>query len=918
MESPHTFTIVLVLLLCFGSTGVCSEPTLYKGCLSNTCVNYTCKYGSSRILYYSNSVATFQLLLQAGDISPNPGPELNKPSNSHRDNAQADNVLDRPRMPTKIIRYDTALLHSINPPCHISQYQRLPCDVWKTITDLGIARVKKTRRSKKKPKEDLIASPNLSLISESCNQSEDLLFIKEKGLRISHLNICSLTSKLDYLRSLLQRGNIDIFTLSETHLDDTVSDAELKIDNYKLERVDRNRRGGGVCVYIIDNLTYIRRLDLESHELEALWIEIKLPNTKPILTGTFYRPPRSDAVYQGQIEESISRVTELNQEVIVLGDFNYNMHCKNESKFIDKLCRQNSMHQIVKGSTRITETSSTLIDIILTNLPNNVCMSKVVSLGLSDHNLVYIVRKLYRPKVPPKVITFRSMKQFNEKSFQDDMEKLDWNECLNSDDIVTAWSTWKVNFLRVCDKHTPLVTRRVRGNKTKWVTDEYISLTHLRDRLKKRAEKQNTNSIWSQYRSVRNYVNNLRTTLKSRYYHDSVIENQRNHKQLWNVLKELNPGKKDNRSKISGLKVNDNVDTDKEHIANELNGFFVSIGASINSKQTVNSSNMKDYIPDLPACNFEFTEVNEEYVLKELKKLQTGKATGFDMVSAQLLKAAAPVICKHLTYLFNLSLISSELPSDWKQAKVSPIHKGGDRTDKNNYRPISVISVVMKILERIVHDQLQQHFVKYNLLAPQQSGFRKGHSTDTVLSYFSDYLLKHMDQGNLTGVVFLDFRKAFDSVNHHVLLQKLQMYGVRGAALVWFKNYLEDRKQKTVIDGTESDWGKIDTGVPQGSILGPLLFSIMVNDLPHVVHKCKIMLYADDAVLFYSSPYPDEIEETLNTELQNVYKWVNDNGLALNLLKTQFMLFGSSNNLLKITKPISLSVVCGWISAHPS
>ena len=134
------------------------------------------------------------------------------------------------------------------------------------------------------------------------------------------------------------------------------------------------------------------------------------------------------------------------------------------------------------------------------------------------------------------------------------------------------------------------------------------------------------------------------------------------------------------------------------------------------------------------------------------------------------------------------------------------------------------------------------------------------------------------------------------------------MYGVRGAALVWFKNYLEDRKQKTVIDGTESDWGKIDTGVPQGSILGPLLFSIMVNDLPHVVHKCKIMLYADDAVLFYSSPYPDEIEETLNTELQNVYKWVNDNGLALNLLKTQFMLFGSSNNLLKITNPIALSV----------
>ena len=166
------------------------------------------------------------------------------------------------------------------------------------------------------------------------------------------------------------------------------------------------------------------------------------------------------------------------------------------------------------------------------------------------------------------------------------------------------------------------------------------------------------------------------------------------------------------------------------------------------------------------------------------------------------------------------------------------------------------------------------------------------------------YLAEKGRKAYLTGVVFLDF----DSVNHELLLQKLQMYGVQDVELAWFKNYLDNRRQKTVIGEAESSWGTIDSGVPQGSILGPLLFTIMVNDLPNVVSKCQIMLYADDAVLFYSSPNPEEIEKTLNSELKRVHEWVKVNRLALNLLKTQFMIFGSSNNLSKIKNPICLTI----------
>ena len=214
----------------------------------------------------------------------------------------------------------------------------------------------------------------------------------------------------------------------------------------------------------------------------------------------------------------------------------------------------------------------------------------------------------------------------------------------------------------------------------------------------------------------------------------------------------------------------------------------------------------------------------------------------------------------------------------------------------------------MKTLQRAIHDQLQTYLLEHNMLSAQQSGFRKGHSTDTVLTFFSDYLLKQMDVGNLTGVVFLDFRKAFDSVNHELLLQKLQTYGVQGIELAWFKDYLDKRKQKTVIGEAESNWSTILSGVPQGSILGPLLFTIMVNDLPNSVSICQIMLYADDAVLFYSSPKPEDIERTLNLELVNVHEWVKANKLALNLLKTQYMIFGSSNKLSNIRNPICLAI----------
>ena len=242
-------------------------------------------------------------------------------------------------------------------------------------------------------------------------------------------------------------------------------------------------------------------------------------------------------------------------------------------------------------------------------------------------------------------------------------------------------------------------------------------------------------------------------------------------------------------------------------------------------------------------------------------------------------------------------------PDDWKCARVTPLFKQGERDDLNNYRPISVIPVIAKVFERIVYNQLYAYLTKHNVICKCQSGFRSIHSTVTALLGATDTWAYNIDRGKINAVVFLDLKKAFDTVNHDILLSKLNNYGIHGISYNWFKSYLDNRTQKCSINGSLSKTCSLSCGIPQGTILGPLLFLLYINDLPNCLTNCVPWMYADDTHLTYAGDNTGDIESSLNHDLENVKKWLIANKLILNMTKTEFMLIGSRQRLYALTNP---------------
>ena len=288
------------------------------------------------------------------------------------------------------------------------------------------------------------------------------------------------------------------------------------------------------------------------------------------------------------------------------------------------------------------------------------------------------------------------------------------------------------------------------------------------------------------------------------------------------------------------------------------------------------------------------------FVEKELRKIKRNKATGLDDLPPTFLKDTARVIAKPVQYVINLSIQTGIVPDIWKSAKITPIFKSGAADLPGNYRPISVLPILSKILERAVHTQLIDYLERNTLLSNKQFGYRKQRSTEIATTIFVDQVRKEIDQGKFVGAVYIDLSKAFDTIGHSVLLEKLQGYGLHGMELNWFRDYLFKRSQRVCINGEMSSVQFISCGVPQGSILGPLLFLIFYNDFYEYLMHCETFIFADDTVIYFADKDLAVVENTLNKDLKSVFKYFTENDLVINLGKgkTESMVFGTSKRLV--------------------
>ena len=298
---------------------------------------------------------------------------------------------------------------------------------------------------------------------------------------------------------------------------------------------------------------------------------------------------------------------------------------------------------------------------------------------------------------------------------------------------------------------------------------------------------------------------------------------------------------------------------------------------------------------------FTIPEVSKESVEKFLKHIDVSKATGCDNIGPRLLKIAAPYIAESVTYICNQSIKTSQFPEKWKKAKVTPLHKGGPKDDLNNYRPISILPVMSKFLEKHIHDSLMTYLVKFNLLHKNQSGFRPSHSCETALIGMISKWLESINKGSLIGTVMIDFKKAFDLVDHNVLLKKLKHYKLSHEALTWFASYLGKRKQKVSLNNVFSEDEIITDGVPQGSILGPLLFLMFINDLPLYTDSANTDFYADDTTLYVIGKSLETIQRNLQVALDCLAKWCKCNGMLINTTKTKAMLITTHQKRTSLT-----------------
>ena len=718
----------------------------------------------------------------------------------------------------------------------------------------------------------------------------------KNSLNVIALNIQSCNANFVHFTSYLDKIKItyDIIILTETFLTSSTN-FSYEIDGYDSFTSYKTSRRGGVKVYCKKghNPEQIDTLCINDDLYESVFIKITLKNKKCLNVGGMYRPPSGSLLaFNNHFDTNILSKLSPNTDCIIAGDFNVNLinlHNDRQSEDFGNLMLSKALFPLItKATHRCPQTMlpKTLIDHVWSSLPLR------SEAGVIDYHITnHMPTSVLFPELQSENLITIKFREFSEQNYNKLAEELDnmlpnLNYSLNADDMTKNFVKWLESIL---NRYFPIKTKKIslKRLQSPWMTQE---LLHFIDKKHKLFTQLKNNVITKPtYNTYKNLLNHTLKLAKQNYFVTCYQAARTDIVKSWKLTNSLLNKRKSNPP--IKLVQNDEIIDNPKDVCNKFASHY----------QTA-PLNTRNAIPDAPnpvqqnhtvAHTLFFTPATGDEIIKIIKKFKNKKAAIQD-VPIKLLKFLSPKIGDIIGNIFNHSFETESYPDSLKIARVVPIFKSGSKSDVKNYRPVSILTNLNKVFEKLVHSRLSSFLEKYNIISYAQYGFCKGksttHATYEVLSKIQPAFTNKM----FSICVFADFSKAFDTVDHTTLLRKLQDYGIRGPVLTFIESYLTNRKQFVNLTGVDSDLFDIAYGVPQGSVLGPLFFNVYANEISLLQLDLDVVQYADDTVLMASGRDLDELTNKVNNALKKISDWCSFNKLALNIGKTKYIFFSPS------------------------